>query len=196
MPYNPTVIAYHLVWTAYGTWLPNDPRGSGSQGVATPLLTELGDVHYGRRRSQPSPSAVSAFYEHAEPRLQYPVVRFDIKLINVVAAAFSDAILAHRYTCYACAIMPDHIHMVIRKHKHRAEAMIDNLQAVSRMRLSNAHDTTPDHPVWTQGGWKRFLDNPSAVRTAISYVERNPKKSALPPQTWPFVAPLPESSMK
>ncbi len=24
---NPIVVAYHLVWTAYGMWLPNDPRG-------------------------------------------------------------------------------------------------------------------------------------------------------------------------
>ena len=28
---NPIVIAYHLVWTAYGTWLPNDPRVVGRE---------------------------------------------------------------------------------------------------------------------------------------------------------------------
>ena len=33
---NPVVIAYHLIWTAYGTWLPNDLRGSGSRGVGSP----------------------------------------------------------------------------------------------------------------------------------------------------------------
>ena len=26
---HPIVIAHHLIWTAYGWWLPNDPRGSG-----------------------------------------------------------------------------------------------------------------------------------------------------------------------
>lgn len=28
------VIAYHLILTTYGFWLPNDPRGSGSDPVA------------------------------------------------------------------------------------------------------------------------------------------------------------------
>jgi hypothetical protein len=27
------VLAYHLNWGAYGFWLPNDPRGSGSSYV-------------------------------------------------------------------------------------------------------------------------------------------------------------------
>jgi len=26
---QPLVIGYHLIWTGYGWWLPNDPRGSG-----------------------------------------------------------------------------------------------------------------------------------------------------------------------
>jgi len=26
------IIAHHLIWTAYGFWLPNDPRGSSSHG--------------------------------------------------------------------------------------------------------------------------------------------------------------------
>ncbi len=47
---NPIVIAYHLVWTAYGTWLPNDPRGSGSAGVVSPDLAKLGELHFGARK--------------------------------------------------------------------------------------------------------------------------------------------------
>ncbi len=135
-PRNPTVIAYHLVWTAYGTWLPNDPRGSGSHNVATPELAELGELHYGRRRVQPSPSTVRKFYKHAEPRLLFPVVRFGTHQIDLIAAAFSEVIVAHRYTSYACAMMPDHVHIIIRKHKNLAETMIDNLQAAPRLRLS------------------------------------------------------------
>ena len=41
-----TVIAYHLIWTTYGTWLPNDIRGSGSRNVYTPILAELGEVSF------------------------------------------------------------------------------------------------------------------------------------------------------
>ena len=50
---NPLVIAHHLVWTAYGRWLPNDPRGSGSPTVHTDVLAELGEVHRGRKKVQP-----------------------------------------------------------------------------------------------------------------------------------------------
>jgi hypothetical protein len=29
----PTIIGHHLIWSAYGYWLPNDVRGSSSHGV-------------------------------------------------------------------------------------------------------------------------------------------------------------------
>ena len=62
-----TVLAHHLVWTAYGTWLGNDPRGSGSQLVYTPELAELAESHFGRRRVQPSRQLVREFYEQPRP---------------------------------------------------------------------------------------------------------------------------------
>lgn len=188
-PRRPIVIAYHLVWTAYGTWLPNDPRGSGSQRVAAPVLAELGQPHYGRRAVQPAPRIVRDFYDRAEERLVFPVIRFDSDQIETIAAGLADAIQAHHYTCYACAVMPDHVHVVIRKHKHRAEQMIRNLQEASRSRLSSRSDVPPNHPIWTLAGWRRFLDSPSAVRSVIRYVDNNPAKNRRPPQSWPFVAP-------
>jgi REP element-mobilizing transposase RayT len=186
---RPVVIAHHLVWTVYGTWLPNDPRGSGSQYVATEVLAELGPLHYGRKRNQPHPHAVREFYDRAEPRLVFPVIRFDSKQIEIVAAALGEVIQKERYTCFAAAVLPDHVHLVIRKHRDRAETMIETLQESTRLRLSTCDFIPPDHPVWTKGGYKRFLDSPEAVRTVIRYVENNPVKSALPPQRWPFVTP-------
>ncbi len=47
------VIAYHLIWTAYGWWLPNDPRGSMSKCIASDTIAELGALHYGRKRVHP-----------------------------------------------------------------------------------------------------------------------------------------------
>ncbi len=60
---KPIVIAYHLIWTAYGWWLPNDPRGSTSRRVASDLLAELGELHHGRRKIQPPRHVVHEFYE-------------------------------------------------------------------------------------------------------------------------------------
>jgi hypothetical protein len=146
------VIAYHLVWTNYGTWLPNDLRGSGSLGVYTPALAELGQAHLGRKKLQPARSVVREFYEQAEPRLQFPVIRFDAKQRAEIAAGFAEVIERERYTCYACAAMPDQVHLVIRKHRHLAEEMIDRLQEQSANRLRFSSAVPPAHPVWTSGG--------------------------------------------
>ena len=185
---RPLVIAYHLIWTAYGWWLPNDPRGSMSRTVATDVIAELGDLHYGRREAQPSAAAMRQFHERAKQVLKFPLLEFSPQEIDAIADAFSDAIHEHRYTCYACAIMPDHAHIIIRKHKHKAEQMIDTLQETSRLRLSTLGLRDPTHPVWTTGGSKTFLDHPDAIRRTIRYIQDNPAKRGLPAQQWPFVS--------
>jgi len=78
---------------------------------------------------------------------------------------------------------------LIRKHRGRAEAMIENLQRTSRSRLCTSGAAPDGHPIWTLGGWRGFLDAPDRVRTVIRYVERNPPQAGLPAQHWPFVAP-------
>ncbi|HEX4132073.1 MAG TPA: transposase [Pirellulales bacterium] len=183
------VIAHHLVWTAYGTWLPNDPRGSGSHTVVAPALAELGPAHHGRKKAQPPSRVIRGFYENAEPRLVYPVIRFDALQIATISEALAEAIRQYQYTCYAAAVMPDHVHLVIRKHRDHAEEMIAGLQAATRLRLSTAALVPKDHPVWTLNGWHRFLTTPDHVHNVIRYVEENPTRAGLPRQTWPFVIP-------
>lgn len=50
------VVGYHLIWTAYGCWLPNDPRGSTSRDVRSVQLQDLGELHFGRKKMQPARS--------------------------------------------------------------------------------------------------------------------------------------------
>ena len=84
--------------------------------------------------------------------------------------------------------MPDHVHILIRKHKHLAEEMIANLQEVSRLRLGTLGLRPENHPVWTGGaGWKVFLDTPDDIRRTIPYIELNPTKMGLPRQVYSFV---------
>ena len=74
---QPIVIAHHLIWTAYGWWLPNDPRGSGSKEVHANVLKELGDLHQGRKLVQPSSHEIRNFYAEAAPLLQHELLIFD-----------------------------------------------------------------------------------------------------------------------
>jgi REP element-mobilizing transposase RayT len=185
---QPLVIAYHLIWTAYGCWLPNDPRGSGSQTIRSEILAELGELHFGRKRVQPAGKVVREFYEQAADLLKHPLLTFDDAERRLIAEAFSAVMERERYTCYACAIMPDHVHAVVRKHKDTAEEIVDKLKEASRSRLIEAGRRAVTHPTWLAGhGWKVFLDHPDEVRRTIRYVQENPIKIGLPAQSWSFV---------
>jgi REP element-mobilizing transposase RayT len=187
---HPLVIAYHLVWTAYGWWLPNDPRGSGSDTIRNDALAELGDVHLGRKKVQPPRWEVKEFYDRAADRLTHPLLTFDEAQRAIIGGAFGEVVERERYTCYACAVMPDHVHILIRKHRHTAEQMVENLRGESRSSLVVASSYPVDHPVWTSGyGWRGFLEHPDGVRRTIGYIERNPLPLGLPAQSWPFVVP-------
>ena len=183
------VIAYHLIWTAYGYWLPNDPRGSMSKTIASDVIADLGTLHFGRKKVQPSSREVREFRDRAKNALKYPLLDFKLAEFSAIAAGFADAIRRQNYTCYACAIMPDHVHMILRKHKHQAEEMLENLQETSRLQLCTTGLRSFDHPVWGGPGWKVFLDTPAAIRRTIGYIEKNPVQWKLPRQSWSFVKP-------
>lgn len=184
---NPIIIAHHLIWTAYGWWLGNDPRGSMSKSIDAPIIKELGELHYGRKQLQPAGRVIREFYERAAQVLKYELLTFGGTDVAAIAESFGQVIEREKYTCYACAIMPDHVHMIIRKHKHQAEEMIEKFQGSSRLRLRSVGLRTADHLVWGGPGWKVFLDHPSEVRKTIRYVEQNPEKIGRAVQHWPFV---------
>lgn len=184
---DPIIIAYHLIWTGYGWWLPNDPRGSMSHSVASDPIAALGELHYGRRKIQPASTVIREFRKQSEEVLKYSLFRFGKSEVSAIADAFAETIVEQKYTCYACAIMPDHIHIIIRKHKLAVEQMIIDFQESSRLRLRSAGLFPPQHPVWGGPGWKVFLDHPDEIRRTIRYVENNPVKWKLPRQRWEFV---------
>jgi len=184
---RPIVIAHHLIFTAYGWWLPNDPRGSSSHTIRCDVIGELGELHHGRKRVQPASGEIREFYREAAKRLKHQLLLFDDADRREIGAAFEDVITDERYTCWACAIMPDHIHLLIRKHKHTAEQMIEHLQHTSRLRLRARNQRNPIHPTWGGPGWKVFLDHPDEVRRTIGYIEGNPMKIGLPAQRWGFI---------
>ncbi len=188
VPPQPLVIAHHLIWTAYGWWPVNDPRGSSSRTIRCDIFKELGELHHGRKRVQPARDESCAFLGAAQSRMQYDTPTFDAAARRIIADAFGQAVAAQRYTCYGCAIMPDHVHVVMRKHRDTAEQMIASPQGASRQRLRDAaNDWAPTHPVWGGPGWKVFLDHPDEIRRTIGYVADNPLPLGWPRQAWSFV---------
>lgn len=207
------IVGFHLLWTAYGCWLPNDPRGSLSKEVVIPDIAELGPHHYERKKQQPTSTEIREFYNRANEVLKFELLKFNALEVTAIARGFANAITTRKYTCYACAIMPDHVHILIRKHRDSAEMMIDELQNFSRdavhklyqpevssLRNSNQdlsyrknepsntpHRRNPDHPVWGGRGYRVFLNNIADVNRTIKYINENPIKIGQPQQSWPFV---------
>ncbi len=181
------VAGFHLIWTAYGWWLPNDPRGSMSHEIRVEKVAELGERHYGRKAVQPPGREIREFYDEARDLLAHPLLTFSDNDIELIGESFGRVITDRRYTCYACAILPDHVHAVIRKHRDHAEDMIENLQTASRSKLIEAGSRAITHPVWGGPGWKVFLYSIEDFVSRIKYVRMNPIKAGRPERHWSFV---------
>ena len=179
------IIAYHAIFTTYGTWLPNDPRGSYSKAIYNAELAELGRIHYGRQCPQPDRDRLRRFRTAALPRLSRPPYYLKNGSRVIVAEAFARVTERLHLIVSACAIMNDHVHLLALRSKYRIEYLINQFKgaATKALRL----EQTP----WTKRGWKVFINDEEALRAAAEYVEANPAAAGLKPQEWGFVTPLP-----
>src|SRR5205814_7127939 len=111
------MIAFHLIISAYGFWLPNDPRGSWSDFVASWELLKFGPAtKVTQRRSHAHEPHDANFRRAAKRALKYPAVRFNDAQRNAIAAGFGRACDDWKYACLACCIGHDHAHLVFRRH--------------------------------------------------------------------------------
>ena len=184
-----SVLAHHLIWTLYGHWLPNDPRGSGSSTFIDEKLAPLGDIHHGRKPDpeQPSRSELRTFQRRAEPLLTHRRFWIDTPYRDTMANSLTEAILKHSYTAWACAILSNHMHMVIRRHRDDAMTMWLNIADRLRMEFQQLPEIGAGHPVWADRPYKVFLFSPEDIRVTIRYVEQNPEKERLARQRYGFV---------
>jgi REP element-mobilizing transposase RayT len=182
------VAGYHLIWTVYGFWLPNDPRGSTSTEVRVVPIADLGEHHYGRKEEQPTSKHIRQFLNDAKEVLAHSVMTLDDVDVAIVGKTLGEQISERDYVCYACAIMPDHVHILIRRNSDRAEDITARFQEATRKTLIDAGKRLPTHPVWTKGpGWKTFINTQRQFQNEIRYIENNPKKIGKPEQKWDFV---------
>ncbi|MBL8826284.1 MAG: transposase, partial [Planctomycetaceae bacterium] len=107
--------------------------------------------------------------------------------VGAIADSFANVIRESGYTCYAAAIMPEHVHLVMRKHRDSAETITKHLQDASRAAVLELRTRPITHPVWGGPGWRVFLESRADLERTIRYVEENPTKARLPRQVWAFV---------
>jgi REP element-mobilizing transposase RayT len=188
---RPAIIGHHLIWMLYGHWLSNDPRGSGSEAVRDPKFRAFGEAHFGRkpRYEQPSRAELRKFYRKAAPLLEFPLFWIDEAKRQAIGELFGTIVAERQYTVWACAILSNHVHMVIRRHRDDALTLWRVFAEAMREKLRQHFGFDAMHPVLAARPYKVFLRTPHEVRTRVAYVERNPEKEGLPAQRYDFVQP-------
>jgi REP element-mobilizing transposase RayT len=191
------VLAHHVIFTAYGFWLPNDPRGSWSDFVRSWELSLHGyaakiDVRHSVAQ-QPHDRQIRIA---AKSALKYPPIRFTGRQTLCLARGFDQAVTESDYVIWACSILPNHIHMAVSRHERKAEQIIGHLKARATQQLVEAgmhlfvENRGPDGQfpsVWTYRAWKVFLNSTEDIERAIQYVENNPINDGKKAQNWSFV---------
>jgi REP element-mobilizing transposase RayT len=194
------VIASHAIVTCYGFWLPNDHRGSWSNEVWARHLIPFGEAtKTSERRSLANRPFDRAKSRAAKATLKYPPVRFNGFQARAVARGFAGILQKLDLRVFACAIMPDHVHILMGKHFEPVETVMGYLKRAASRRLSfesihpleayrSANGSVPT--AWAVGGWVRYLDAWEDVAECETYVEQNPLRAGFKRQIWGFVAPL------
>ena len=187
-----TVIAVHLILTLYGHWAVNDPRGSGSRSFHDDKFEPLGAIHHGRKPEdeQPDRDELRAFHQQHQELLNFPVFWIDDEKRAEIAAAIEEVIKECGYTL-PCAICGNHIHLVIRTYKHRAQEMwaLFAERIRQRLRLRFTNELSQHHPVISARPYNVLLFTPNQVWRRINYANDNPEKEGLPRQHMPFITP-------
>jgi REP-associated tyrosine transposase len=193
------LIAYHVIMSAYGFWLPNDPRGSWSDtirkllcfGPATKVRNNEFVAHVPHNRR---------LREAAKEVLDYPPVSFTDEQIGVIGKGFAQFVEKSGVTFWAVSILDDHVHAIYMRHRYKSE-MVNNLLKGELTKSLVEWDVHPfrSHvrsgerppPCWGRKWWTVYIDNLDHLQQAIPYVEDNPLKDGRPRQKWDFVVPYP-----
>lgn len=187
------IVGYHIIFGMYGFWLPNDPRGSWSDFVgAWELFRYAPATKTMERRSV-------AYQQHNRARrlatkeaLQRPAVLFNGLQARSVGTGFANYLARSKCSVWACAILPDHVHLVVGRPAMKVEQLVIQLKGAATEslkedglhpfgRMKDKHGRTPK--CFARGEWKVYLDPPDLPR-AVRYVEGNPEKEGKPRQRW------------
>jgi hypothetical protein len=148
----------------YGFWLPNDPRGSGSDYIAS---------------WEP--------FRYGPEALRFPPVLLTGQQALTAAEGLAWAADEGSYWIHACAVLPDHVRLVIGRHSRQVRKIVGHGKARATRLLHLRDAWAANRPVWGEHGWNVFLSTGNEVDHAIAYVNDNPIKEGKPLQRWSFV---------
>jgi REP element-mobilizing transposase RayT len=195
------MLGWHLIFSTYGFWLPNDPRGSGSARVRAQHIYDAG----GEATKVKTRQSV-AYRPHdcrlrrlAKESLKYPAVEMSGIQARAVAHGIGTVVPKVGLTVYACAVLPDHVHLVVARHRIDGDELIGYLKRAGTrglneeklnpmQRFPKADGRLPSP--WGGRGWNVMLFTAGRMHAAIRYVEENPVRAGYKRQRWKFMVPF------
>ena len=191
------IVATHCIWGAYGFWLPNDPRGSGSSYVGSHAIWKVGGdaMLIATDRSVAGKKHDFALRMAGKAALRKPAMRFDTEQIAAIAEGFGSAVAVGEYQLHACAIMPDHVHVILGHHPSVSSKIVAHLKSFGTKEL-NRRGLNPYAALLGRDGQRVWADRfrqvfltAADVPRCVQYVRDNPVKAGLPVQEWQFIRP-------
>jgi REP element-mobilizing transposase RayT len=132
----------------------------------------------------------------AKEALKYPAVELSGVQARAVARGISAILPKVGLIVHACAIMPDHVHLVVPRHGFDGNELIACVKRAGTRGLNNERlNPMQDYPrengklpsPWGGRGWKVKLYTVDEIRAAIRYVEQNPIRAGFKRQNSAFV---------
>ncbi len=136
---NSMIHGFHFIISAYGFWLPNDPRGSWSETVRQFDLRQFGPAtKVSINRNVAGRPHDYQLRQAAKRALRYPPVIFTGEQAVVIAKGFAKAMSEHFYVVHALAIMPDHVHLAMAYHSRDVEDISKHMKARATLFMAKA----------------------------------------------------------
>jgi REP-associated tyrosine transposase len=194
------VLGYHVVIGAYGFWLPNDPRGSWSDFVGSWELFRYGRATpTAETRSLANAPHDRALRSRAKEALNRPAVQFSGVRARAIGRGFARYVERSGLQVWACAILPEHLHLVVGRFRLKVEQVVIQLKGAATEQMieegmhpfgDNRWPNGRPPKCFARGQCAPYLDTIEDIRRAIRYVDDNPLKEGKPRQNWSFVVPF------
>lgn len=193
-------LAYHFTFSAYGFWLPNDPRGGWSDVVRETHLRKFGRARKVSGRTYVAHDAHDRKLRlQAKSALRYKPVRFNGQQALAIVQGFERALEDYPYVFRSIAVLPDHVHVILDRTNKHHDDIAEHLKgrATKRLVKLGIHPLRM-HPLkngsfpspWSRGHWTEFIEEESHLRNSINYVNNNPVKHGFKRQNWKIITPL------
>ena len=136
-----------------------------------------------------------ALREAAKRALKYEPVAYSGIEARAVARGFADAVERADVAIHACAILPDHVRLVVARHRHAIQQLVNFLKGSATKELLReglhpfGNRRRPDGSlpsIWASQYWKVYIDDAEHLEAAVRYVRKNPRKDGLVGQRWWF----------